>query len=197
MIAILPVTPRYCRLTRIIRDIPSTDIVAGNKLSNFREIAEKELARQEKKCQCIRCREIQTGKFKLEDLELERIDYESQIGKEVFLSFKTKKKDKIVGFLRLSLPKKSVVKKHFINELSDSAMIREVHVYGQAVDVGNKEGEKAQHLGLGTLLVEKAQEISKENNFKKIAVISAIGTRNYYKKLGFKLEELYMLTQLK
>lgn len=197
MIAILPITPRYCRLTRIIRDIPSTDIVAGNKLSNFREIAEKELARQEKKCQCIRCREIQTGKFKLEDLELERIDYESQIGKEVFLSFKTKQKDKIVGFLRLSLPKKSVVKKHFINELSDSAMIREVHVYGQAVDVGNKEGEKAQHLGLGTLLVEKAQEISKENNFKKIAVISAIGTRNYYKKLGFGLQELYMLKQIK
>lgn len=196
MIAILPVTPRYCRLTRIIRDIPSTDIVAGNKLSNFREIAEKELARQEKRCQCIRCREIQAGKFKLEDLELERIDYDSQIGNEVFLSFKTKQKDKIVGFLRLSLPEKKLVKKHFIGELSNSAMIREVHVYGQAVNVGNKEGDKAQHLGLGTILVEKAQEIAKEKHFKKIAVISAIGTRNYYKKLGFELENLYMLKEL-
>lgn len=196
MIAIMPVTPRYCRLTRIIRDIPSTDIVAGNKLSNFREIAERELAKQKKKCQCIRCREIQSGKFKIDDLELERINYESQIGKEVFLSFKTKQKDRIVGFLRLSLPKKSVVKKHFIKELTGCAMIREVHVYGQAVNVGNKEGNKAQHLGLGTLLIEKAQEISKENHFKKIAVISAIGTRNYYKKLGFNLEKLYMLKQL-
>ena len=196
MVSILPLTPRYCRLTRIIRDIPSTDIIAGNKLSNFREIAEKELQKLEKRCQCIRCREIQTGKFSEQDLEIEQIKYRSTIGEEIFISVKTRETDKIVAFLRLTLPTKSISERHFIDELSNSAIIREVHVYGQAVDVGKKSEKKAQHMGLGTILVEKAQEISRDKGFKKIAVISAIGTRNYYRKLGFYLESLYMTKYL-
>src|SRR5690606_17912820 len=80
MTSIMPLTKRYCRLTRVIRDIPSTDIVAGNKLTNFREIAENELERRGLKCECIRCREIQNQKFTIDDLEMEEIKYDSVIG---------------------------------------------------------------------------------------------------------------------
>lgn len=188
---IMPLTPRFCRLTRVVRDIPSTDIVAGNKLTNFRQIAEAELKKREKHCQCIRCREIKDQKFNIDDLELEKLDYTTSVGKELFLSYKTKKTDKIVGFLRLSLPKKSLVKNHFIDELQNSAVIREVHVYGQVVNIGEND-KKAQHMGLGKKLIKLAEAIARENNFPKISVISAIGTREYYRKLGFELEGLYM-----
>lgn len=192
MTEIMPLTPRYCRLTRIIRDIPSTDIVAGNKLTNFRQIAELELERTEKRCQCIRCREIKGKSISVEDLELEKIEYDTKVGKEIFLSYKTKSEDKIIGFLRLSLPKKSLIKDHFIEELKNSAMIREVHVYGSVVDVGVKHSQKSQHLGIGTKLVKLAEKLASEDKYHKISVISAIGTREYYKKLGFELGELYM-----
>ncbi|HRP37496.1 MAG TPA: GNAT family N-acetyltransferase [Candidatus Dojkabacteria bacterium] len=192
MTEIMPLTPRYCRLTRIVRDIPSTDIVAGNKLTNFRQIAELELERTEKKCQCIRCREIKGKSISVDDLELEKIEYTTQVGKEVFLSYKTKSEDKIIGFLRLSLPKKSLINNHFISELRNSAMIREVHVYGSVVDVGIKLSQKSQHLGIGTKLVKMAEKLASEDKYHKISVISAIGTREYYKKLGFELGELYM-----
>lgn len=196
MTEIMPLTPRFCRLTRVVRDIPSTDIVAGNKFTNFRQIAEEELKRQEKKCQCIRCREIKSQKFAKDDLELEIIEYSSPVGKDIFLSYKTKIDDKIVGFLRLFLPKKVLSKNHFIEELRNSAIIREVHVYGQVVDIGDKIDKKAQHVGLGTKLVEKAEGIARKKKYPKISVISAIGTREYYRKLGFKLNELYMRKSL-
>lgn len=188
----MPSTPRYCRLTRIVRDIPSTDIVAGNKLTNFRQIAELELERLEKRCQCIRCREIKGKSVSVEDLELEKIEYDTEVGKEFFLSYKTKAEDKIIGFLRLSLPDKKLIKDHFIEELRDSAMIREVHVYGSVVDVGIKNSKKAQHLGIGTKLIKLAEELALQGKYHKISVISAIGTREYYKKLGFEQGELYM-----
>lgn len=196
MTEIMPLTKRYCRLTRVIRDIPSTDIIAGNKLTNFREIAENDLKRRGLGCECIRCREIKNSEFKIQDLEMEEIRFTSSIGNEVFISFRTKESDKIVGFLRLCLPEKKISKEHFIEELRDSAIIREVHVYGRAVDIGKDGNKKAQHLGLGTRLVERAEEISKKNELNKIAVISAVGTRGYYKKLGFEMEGLYMVKDI-
>lgn len=197
MTEIMPLTPRFCRLTRVVRDIPSTDIVAGNKFTNFRQIAEDEIKRQKKQCQCIRCREIKNAKFSRDDLALEKIEYDTPIGKEIFISYKTKRDDKIVGFLRLSLPKRTIIKNHFIDELQDAAVIREVHIYGQVVDIGGKENEKAQHLGLGTSLIQEAEKTASQKNYPKIAVISAIGTRNYYRKLGFEREDLYMNKSLK
>ena len=192
MTEVMLLTPRYCRLTRVVRDIPSTDIVDGNKLTNFRQIAENELQRKKQKCECIRCREIKGKNVNLADLEREIINYKSEIGTEKFISFKTKESDKIVGFLRLSLPDSDNSTKHFIPEIRNCAMIREVHVYGTALDVGSKDEKKSQHLGLGKTMVKLAEEYAQQKGFKKIAVISAIGTREYYKKLGFELGELYM-----
>lgn len=190
---ILPETPRFCRLTRIVRDIPSTDIVAGNKLTNFRQIAEDELAKDGKKCECIRCREIKGGSVKFEDLEQEIIDYDTPVSREYFINYKTKSDDKICGFLRLSLPTELYRDSHFLPELLDRAIIREIHVYGKVVGIGeNSEKGESQHLGLGTKMIQLAKDISHEARFNEIAVISAIGTREYYRKKGFIEDGLYM-----
>jgi len=189
-------TPRHVRLTRVIRDIPSTDIVVGNKKTNFREIAERHLTKREGLLHDIRAREVKGDSIDPLKLSLKISEYNahSSLGltKELFLEYITPE-DKICGFLRLSLPVNKTAK-HFIAELQDSAMIREVHVYGvaQLLGVGgNNKGFTSQHLGLGTKLITKAKELAKEAGFEKLAVISAIGTREYYRKQGFLDEELY------
>jgi len=172
--------PRYCRITRVIRDIPSTDIVEGNKKTNFRQIVEQNLEKVNVKSKDIRAREIRGKKVELDDLELRVTEYETTVSKEYFIEYVTKD-DEIAGFLRLSLPKKAP----FLAEIRDSAMIREVHVYGQSVQIGTKREGRAQHIGLGKNLMKKAEEIAKKEDFYKISVISSIGTREYYKKNKF------------
>lgn len=189
---ILPITPRYCRLTRVVRDIPSTEIVAGNKYTNFRQIAEREIEKQGKTIQDIRNREIRAESVNEKDLELEVIKYDTTVSEEYFLSFKTKKHDKICSFLRLSLPTTD----GYIDELKECSIIREVHVYGTVVNLGKGSEGEAQHLGLGTKMIKIAEEISKKNGFRQIAVISAIGTRRYYEKRGYKNLSLYMTKKL-
>ncbi len=181
-------TAEYCRITRMIRDIGSQDIVTGNKKTNLRELVERELAKENAKIKEIRYREIKNKKVKKDDLEIKVVEYETSVSKEYFLQYITKE-NLIAGFLRLSLPKNH--SEHFISELKDSAIIREVHIYGESVEIGNTQEGKPQHLGLGKTLIAKAEELAIKNNFKKISVISSIGTRNYYKKLGYELEDLY------
>ena len=107
-----------------------------------------------------------------------------------------KEGDKIVGFLRLSFPKKTESKNNFMPEIRNSAMIREVHVYGQVVGISQKQKGKAQHLGLGTKLIELAEKMVKKSGYKKLAVISAIGTREYYRKRGFEKSGMYLSKNL-
>lgn len=190
-------TPRYCRLTRVIRDIPSTDIVDGNKLTHFRQIAENKITQDGKRCQCIRCREVKSREVSFDELVLEILEYTSSIGRQYFLSYRTKNDDRIAGFLRLSIPDKDFAENNFIEELKNKAMIREIHVYGQVVGIGDKREGKSQHLGLGTKLIEKAKEIAQENEYDELSVISAIGTREYYRKKGFADDGMYMVTSTK
>lgn len=192
-------TPKYCRLTRIIRDIPSNEIEAGNKRTNLRQIIENDLIKEGTPCQCIRCREIKNTKVDFDDLAKNVIEYKSDTGTDYFISLETQ--NKIAGFLRLFLSDKNYQRKnpnsnHLYEEIKDSAIIREVHVYGQVVGIGKSIGEKAQHTGVGKTLIKIAEEISFKNNFKKISVISAIGTREYYKKLGYSLQKLYQTKEL-
>lgn len=189
---VLPTTPRFVRLTRIVRDIPSDEIVAGNKATNFRQIAEKEIMKLGLKIEDIRSREVKSRNISMEDFKQEVIKYQTAISTEYFISYITKYEDQICAFLRLSIPKKSVSKNNYINELRDSSIIREVHVYGNVVNIGDSSDGKSQHLGLGRKLIEKAEEISIDNGYRRINVISAIGTRKYYEKRGFKQNELYM-----
>ena len=120
------------------------------------------------------------------NLFLKITKYKTKVSIEIFLEYITNE-DKIAGFLRLSLPKKE----NFIEELKNSTIIREVHVYGQSLEIGSQKSGKPQHLGLGTSLIKKAEEISKSKGFNKISVISSIGTREYYKARGYTLSTLY------
>jgi elongator complex protein 3 len=194
-------TPRYVRLTRVIRDIPSPDIVVGNKKTNFRELVERSLQAEKAVLQDIRAREIKFAEVKQRDLELKITTYAATNYEgpttERFLEFVTKG-DKICGFLRLSLPEKTSPgnsTEHFLPELAGAAIIREVHVYGTALGF-HKRGNAAQHLGLGKQLIAKAKELARAAGFQKLAVISAIGTREYYKKQGFEREGLYQTAAL-
>jgi elongator complex protein 3 len=184
-------TPEYCRLTRVVRDIPSTDIVVGNQTTNFREVVEQTLAAQGERSPDIRGREIRHRQVDPDELHLDELVYASSSGQEVFLQFITADRS-IAGFLRLSLPEGDPL----APELSGAAMIREVHVYGQSLGIGVDVPGKAQHSGLGTQLIERAAEIARERGYAKLAVISAVGTRAYYRGRGFADGALYQIREL-
>lgn len=207
-------TPPYCRLTRVIRDFPSPDIVTGNKTTNFRQVAEASLAKKNLYSQDIRAREIKSEPFDATSLTFTPITYQTSTSTEHFLQYVTPG-DRLVAFLRLSLPNqppqpshsqlagaeqsRSVSEskpKHFIAELDGSALIREVHVYGPAAGLSERHPAKAQHLGLGTKLVGHAKKIAMKADYSNLAVISAVGTRGYYAKLGFKQGSLYQHLRL-
>lgn len=186
-------TPEYCRLTRVIRDIPSTDIVDGNQLTNFRQIVDQTLAKQGERSMDIRAREVRHKTIAPDALHLDEVWYGSSSSEEVFLQFITEDRE-IAGFLRLCLPFADEAPLH--PELADAAIIREVHVYGQSLGIGESETGRAQHAGLGTALIERAVELATERGYGRLAVISAIGTRGYYRKRGFEDGVLYQVRAL-
>jgi elongator complex protein 3 len=185
----LMAAPRYCRLARVVRDISSGDIVVGNKLSNFREIAERELqVRGEQPCE-IRSREIKHTAIDVaaaESAALRITRYETAVSDERFIEFVTAQ-DRILGFCRLSLP----TVPGFCEELRASALVRELHVYGASLALGEKAGARTQHQGFGTRLLEEAAAQACAAGFCDLAVISAVGTRTYYRARGFSDGELY------
>jgi len=126
--------PRYTRINRIFRDIPSPNIVAGNKKTNLRQLVQNYMREQRMgQCQCLRCREVRRQKMTSGELRLDVLPYDADISREFFISFVTPE-DKVAGFLRLSLPKSPDVVP--IDEIKEAAMIREVHVYGPALGLG-------------------------------------------------------------
>ncbi|MBU1682737.1 tRNA uridine(34) 5-carboxymethylaminomethyl modification radical SAM/GNAT enzyme Elp3 [Patescibacteria group bacterium] len=182
--------PEYCRIIRIIRDIPAESIVIGSKKSNLRQ----EMQREGVTCRCVRCREIQD--LKIQDSKFKIQNYQANDGTEFFISIIEPNLDKIIGLCRLRFPSDS--KKPIFNELKDAAIIRELHVYGRQESLGEKDSIKSesQHRGFGKQLMTEAEKQAKKSGFKKIAVIAAIGTREYYRKLGYRLEGTYMIKSL-
>jgi elongator complex protein 3 len=193
LVSCMSQTPRWVRLNRVIRDFPTTNVVAGNKKANMRQLAQQEMKRRGLRGQDIRNREIRREKVRREDLALRIDTYETDATTEHFLSFETAD-ERIAGFLRLSLPHRQTP--HPFPELVDHAMIREVHIYGPALDLGDESQGEAQHMGLGSELVNEAKDITRRAGYGRIAVISAIGTRNYYARHGFELDGLYMTAAL-
>ncbi|HDD24705.1 MAG TPA: GNAT family N-acetyltransferase [Chloroflexi bacterium] len=185
--------PPYCRLNRLMRDIPAPNVVDGVTKSNLRQIVKRFMAQRDMHCRCIRCREVQGKAVAPEDLRLERLVYETDVTREYFLSYvvapDAENAGRLAGFLRLSLPKVPPL----IDELQDCAMIREVHVYGPALGLGSRREGSAQHVGLGTRLIAEASRIARQEGWRRIAVIAAIGTRPYYRRRGFRLDRLYMI----
>ncbi len=191
---IKPTIPRYCRVNRIIRDIPSHNVVEGNKRTSLRQDIQATLKQRGEFCQCIRCREVRGDDIEKADLQLNDLVYESNGCEEHFLSYDTPD-DRLAGFLRLSLPGRGAADPG-IEELTGAALIREVHVYGQSLPVGQERISAIQHAGFGTALLDEAERIAKSLSFKKIAVISAVGTRCYYLERGYQRGELYLLKDI-
>jgi elongator complex protein 3 len=186
--------PRYCRVNRVIRDIPSTYVVAGNKRTSLRQDVQVEMGRRGIACQCVRCREVRDLQVDLQALQVHDLVYQAGGAEEHFLSYDTPE-DKLAGFLRLSLPGPAAPQTS-ITDLQNAAIIREVHVYGQSLPVGKEARGAAQHIGLGGQLIQRAEEIARQRGFGKLAVISAIGTRHYYLRKGFERSELYLVKHL-
>jgi elongator complex protein 3 len=186
-----PTIPVYCRVNRIIRDIPSTHVVAGNRRTSLRQDAMAELQRRGQRCQCVRCREVRGQKIDPAALARRDTIYQAANAEEHFLQIVTPD-DRLAGFLRLSLPAADAQDLQ-IEDLKGAALIREVHVYGQSLEVGAEVDGAAQHIGLGTSLLTWAGEIARGKGYADLAVIAAIGTRKYYESRGFARGELYMV----
>lgn len=195
LIEIKKMVPRWVRIMRVQREISPSEIIAGPKSGNLRQIVLQKLQKQGHSCKCIRCREAGLSKTKEEisDLKLNRQDYDSSWGKEVFLSFDDFK-DHVYGFLRLRKPSSLAHRK----EVTDKTLIvRELHVYGKSLRLGERDRNSIQHRGLGKKLMIEAEKIAKEEfDSKKLLVISAIGTREYYRNLGYVLYGPYMAKDL-
>ena len=189
-------TPPFTRISRMIRDISAHDIMTGNKKVNLRQLVDLELAKRAQPVQEIRSREIAFGAAANDELSLSEVAYETTNTHEVFLQWVTPD-NRIAGFLRLSMPNADYANAHAtdlpIN--AGEAMIREVHVYGRVAGL-HQGGENAQHRGLGRMLIERACDIARENGYTAINVISAIGTRGYYRKQGFADNGLYQQRSL-
>jgi elongator complex protein 3 len=199
LIRIKKLVPYYCRIQRIVRDIPSDYIVeGGTKISNLRQMIAQISKKQGWRCKCIRCREVRENYDPKEKVYLFRDDYEASGGKEIFLSFENKNRTKLYSLLRLRISSQCFEKKqHFISVLNNASIIRELHTYGKLVPIKTKK-RAPQHRGLGKKLMKEAEKITKkEFGLKKIAVISGVGVRDYYRKLGYRLEDTYMIKWLK
>ena len=191
-------TPPYVRISRMIRDISATDILVGNKHTNLRQMVEQELAAKDvaSRVQEIRFREINQQQVSAAELTLQDFTYTTAVSDEHFLQWVTAD-NKIAGFCRLSLPHWDKLTAGACdvaaNELlvqPGQAMIRELHVYGQALSLGS-EGMSAQHQGLGQKLLAKASSIAADAGYTSLNVISSIGTRAYYRAQGFTDAGLY------
>ena len=194
--------PPYARIARLVRDVPTSSIEAGPTVSNLRQLIEKESV-----CQCIRCREVRGEYVFAEKIILDRIDYDASGGKEIFLQFVSEDKKKLFALLRLRVP--GNVRNPLCPEyrtsppeyrgrgqcsvLDGAALIREVHTYGKVTSIDKKNKNSPQHIGLGKKLLLEAERIAREEfGMKKIAVISGVGVRGYYRKAGYKLKDSYM-----
>jgi elongator complex protein 3 len=189
------IVPSWVRIMRVQREISSSEIIAGPKIGNLRQIVLKKLKEQNYSCKCIRCREAGLSrKYDLSSpLRLSRQDYHSSDGNEVFLSY-VDSDDSIYGFLRLRHPSKNAHRKEISQ---DVGIVRELHVYGKSVKIGQKNKSDIQHSGLGKKLMSEAEKITKEEfDSKKLIVISGVGTREYYQKLGYSLFGPYMKKEL-
>lgn len=190
--------PRYCRINRLFRDIPGTDIVAGSKMSNMRQQIQRLMKETGRRCACIRCREVRGESFAALDDSPDDLAYRTRETEEHFLSIGDDG-GRLAGYVRLTLPDHpggGCGSDLGIDELRDGAIIREVHVYGPSLELGQSSERHAQHQGLGTRLLQTAEEIARRAGFARMVVISAVGTRPYYAHRGYERAGTYMAKQL-
>jgi elongator complex protein 3 len=182
--------PRWVRIMRIQREIPMDGIADGVKHGNLRQLVQQELTHRGMKCQCIRCREVGINYLKngerpdLEQVQLKRVDYEGSGGTDIFLSFEDSEHDILVGYVRIRIPTEKAHRLEIAQQ--DAAIIRELHVFGPTVPVGDRLAGAFQHKGYGSKLLAESERISREEyDRNKMLVISALGTKGYYSRFGY------------
>jgi len=223
LIRVKAMVPEWIRLNRVIRDIPNTTrdgtlyIYAGNKVTNLRQVLEQRMKKEDVFCRCIRCREVKKRLSNIDNALPIIREYRSSHGDEYFISYESGSCEKSVykdgkwytngkrepgicyGFIRLRLSALNNpdfhTNPHFEN-LQKSAFVRELHVYGQVNTKKDKNAGITQHHGIGKILMKTAEDIAYNNGYRKIVVISGIGVRNYYRKLGYNEENTYMVKNL-
>ncbi len=193
--------PKWVRIMRVQRDIPSGLILAGVKKSNLRELAQQRLIEQGLHCQCIRCREVghrmQADHVKpdLANVQIMTERYAASEGTELFISAEDSKNNVLLGYLRLRIPSPKAHRPEITEALS--AIVRELHVYGPLVPVGKRSEGAWQHRGYGKELLAEAEGIARDEfGVKKLLVISALGTRRYYMRLGYGRDRVYVSKRL-
>jgi ELP3 family radical SAM enzyme/protein acetyltransferase len=196
---------KYKRLNRIIRDIPGHYIEGGysTKFVNMRQLLQDDMRANHWGCKCIRCREVKGNQVPPDNIKLNIEKYRASGGDEYHISFDTNcEKNYLIGFLRLRLARSvrlaglAEEDAMILPSIKGCALIRELHVYSNLNDVGNSIEGSLQHKGYGRQLVAKAEEVAKENGYRKVAIISGTGVRGYYKKLGYQLIDTYMIKDI-
>lgn len=187
-------TPPFVRIKRALRDLPVPLVVSGPTWGDIRHRINNEI--EAPICQCIRCREIgqqvRNGyKPVLQSFDIKVRSYEASEGMEHFISFEDEN-NVLLGFLRLRFPSADI----FIDSLENSAIVRELHVYGTSLDIGGHQELSFQHRGYGTKLLQYAENMSREAGYKFLSVISGVGVREYYAKFGYTLTDFYMRKKL-
>ncbi|MEM2119400.1 MAG: tRNA uridine(34) 5-carboxymethylaminomethyl modification radical SAM/GNAT enzyme Elp3 [Candidatus Bathyarchaeia archaeon] len=193
--------PPWVRIMRVQRDIPAPLIVAGVKRSNLRQAVQEELKRQGMRCRCIRCREVghrmmvDHVKPNLEKIRILTERYCASEGEELFISAEDPENDVLVGYLRLRVPSPKAHRPEIRGQAC--TVVRELHVYGPLVPVGEHLSKAWQHKGYGGMLLKEAERVTVEDyGFKKILVISALGTKQYYKRFGYRPDGVYVSKSL-
>ncbi len=203
--------PRWCRISRLIRDIPGNEIIAGNRVTNLREVIQKNLRARGLRCVCLRCREISHAgtyadpvRADLSVAESFEESYRASHGTEYFLSIEDPTRALLYAFCRLYIPDAPVAgdearaKLHtLLPETINTAFLRELHTYGHLVPIAGDAKDAQQHRGLGKKLMARAEEIARASGLPHLAVISGVGVRGYYVKIGFHLQGTYMVKSLR
>lgn len=188
------ITPPWIRISRLIRDIPGTAILGGNKVTNLRQVIQEDMKKHGEVCRCIRCREVRDQKFTMDETKFVVREYDAAQGKEYFLSFELED-ETLLAMLRLRVSNTSDTA--LFKALQGSGIIRELHTFGHALAVNSDNKKKAQHVGFGKRLVAEAERITKEHGLKKISVISGIGVKDFYRKIGFSDDGTYLVKKIR
>ncbi len=188
--------PRWTRVMRVQRDIPTYVTSSGVDRTNLRQYVEKLCIEKGIKCRCIRCREVgfylKNNEISINSIQTTITGYDASHGKEFFIAAEDSENDILFGFARMRYPSQCLR-----DEITESsALIREIHVFSAAAQIGNTSEDSFQHRGIGKSLLKKAEEIAKADGKDKMVIISGIGAREYFRKFGYELEGVYMVKKL-
>ena len=192
-----PNVPKHIRIARLFRDIPVQNIIGGAKVPHLRQVIHQRLEEDGLYCSCVRCREVKNRKFSPEDIYYDSEQYDTKNGINYYITAnlnpicsKNPVKQTLVGHLRLFIPIKPI---NQLKVLTDSTIVREVHVYGKMLPTYNKSNlSNSQGRGIGSKMLQIAEELTSKHGYNKVAIISGVGVRDFYRKNGYILYENYM-----